>query len=88
MGASLTPTVIYFYKNDSIIFRYIFFLSAYAALFGVLYQQKGAIGAVFILCLVVTFTGIYFDKKLTIFSAASVTIISVVFCRSHQWHFP
>ncbi len=88
-GAFVIPTAVYFIKRDSVVFRYVFCLSAYAALFGVLFQQGGAIGAVFILCVVVAFTGIYFDKKLTIFSTVSVTTISVVlFVVNHTAFFP
>ncbi len=88
-GAFLVPTVIYFIKKDSNAFRYVFCVSAYTALLGVLYQQGGAIGAVFLLCVLVAYTALYFDRALTIFSTAfGIVIIIILFIVNHDGFFP
>lgn len=88
-GSFIIPTVIWFFKKDSIIFRYLLCLSSYTALFSILYQQDGAIGAIFLLCVLVAFTAIFFDNKLTIFSTVSVIIILVtLFHVNHDAFFP
>ncbi len=85
----IIPTIEFFRKKDSTIFPYIYSIAAYCTILGILYQQGGAIGAVFLLCVLVAYTGIYFDRNLTIFSTAiGILSITILFITNHDGFFP
>lgn len=83
------PTILYFIKKDSTFIKYIINASVYSAIFAVIYQQQGAIGGSYLLCIVVAFTSIYFDRWLTLFSTGLGTTITIIlYATGKQMFFP
>lgn len=74
----IIPTIVYFIKKDSKIVTYLIVTALYAAIFLTIFQQKGAIGGVFILFVCVAFTAMFFDKRITLYSMACCTIVSII----------
>lgn len=74
----IIPTTVYFIKKDSKVVTYLIVSATYAAIFLIIFQQKGAIGGVFLLFVCVAFTAMFFDKRITLYSMACGTIISVI----------
>ena len=66
--AFIPPTLAYLIKKDTIVLRYLMIIFANVALFGVIYQQRGAVGIMFILACPVLLTIMFNDKWFTMFS--------------------
>jgi methyl-accepting chemotaxis protein len=88
-GTFILPTVIYFVKKDSNILKYFINIAAFIAILAVVYQQKGAIGGVFLLCIPIIVTIMYLDSYLTIFSTVvGITLTMTAYLINKPAFFP
>lgn len=76
--AFIPPTLAYLIKKDTIIFRYLMIIFANVALFGVIWQQHGAVGILFILVCPVLLTIMFNDKWFTMFGLVTANVFIIV----------